>query len=108
LLVAHFRKAGDEARDRLKAMAQTQDGFEIARVDLRLRGPGELLGTRQSGQLLLEIGDLYRDEKILDEARDEAFALVDADPDLARPEHQAAAEALERRWAGRISLARIG
>ncbi len=108
LLIAHFRKAGPEARQRLEALAATQDGFELARVDLKLRGPGELLGTRQSGQALLEVADLYRDEAILEEAREEAFALVAADPDLARPEHAAAAEALRGRWASRLSLAQVG
>jgi ATP-dependent DNA helicase RecG len=108
LLIAHFRRTGDEARERLRAMEETQDGFEIARVDLRIRGPGELVGTRQSGQKVLEIADLYRDEAILEEAREEAFALIDADPDLARPENGAAKEALRLRWAGRLSLAQIG
>ncbi|BDG06601.1 ATP-dependent DNA helicase RecG [Anaeromyxobacter oryzae] len=108
LLLAHFKRAGDEARERLKAMERTQDGFEIARVDLQLRGPGELLGTRQSGQQLLEIADLYRDEAILEEAREEAFALIEADPTLARMEHAAAREALLGRWGRRVSLARIG
>jgi ATP-dependent DNA helicase RecG len=89
-------------------MEATQDGFELARVDLRLRGPGELLGTRQSGQQLLEVADLYRDEAILEEAREEAFALVEADPGLSRPEHAAAGEALRGRWAARTSLARVG
>ncbi len=108
LLIAHFRKAGEEARERLQAMVDTQDGFELARVDLKLRGPGELLGTRQSGEALLEVADLYRDEAILEEAREEAFALVEADPSLARPEHAAAREALAGRWAGRLSLAQVG
>ncbi|HZZ84536.1 MAG TPA: ATP-dependent DNA helicase RecG [Anaeromyxobacteraceae bacterium] len=108
LLIAHFKKAGDEARERLEAMTSTQDGFEIARVDLKLRGPGELLGTRQSGQRFLEVADLYRDEAILDEAREEATALVAADPELAAPEHAAAAEALAERWAERLSLAQVG
>jgi ATP-dependent DNA helicase RecG len=108
LLLAHYRRAGDDARERLEAMAQTQDGFELARVDLKLRGPGELLGTRQSGQKLLEVADLYRDEAILEEAREEAFALVEADPELGRPEHAAAGEALRERWAGRLSLAQVG
>ncbi|MGB8931104.1 MAG: helicase-related protein, partial [Anaeromyxobacteraceae bacterium] len=108
LLLAHFKRAGDDARERLEAMVRTQDGFEIARVDLKLRGPGELLGTRQAGQRLLEVADLYRDEAILEEARAEAFALVDADPSLARPENAAACEALQARWAGRLSLAQVG
>jgi ATP-dependent DNA helicase RecG len=108
LLVAHFARAGDEARERLAVMERTQDGFEIARADLELRGPGEIVGTRQSGQNPLDIADLYRDEAILEEARAEAFALVDADPDLAAAEHAAAAEALAERWAGRLSVAQVG
>jgi ATP-dependent DNA helicase RecG len=108
LLLAQLRQAGADARERLKALCQTQDGFELARVDLKLRGPGELLGTRQSGTALLEVADLYRDEAILDEAREEAFALVEADPDLADPAHRATARALAARWAGRLSLAQVG
>jgi len=108
LLVAHFKRAGDEGRERLRVMETTQDGFEIARADLRIRGWGELLGTRQSGQKLLEIADLYRDEAILEEAREEAFAIVEADPELSRPEHAAAAEALGERWAERLSLGQVG
>jgi ATP-dependent DNA helicase RecG len=108
LLLAHFRRAGDDARERLRAMEETQDGFELARVDLRIRGFGELVGTRQSGQPLFEVADLYRDDAILEEAREEALAIVDADPELALPEHAAAREALAERWAGRLSLAQVG
>jgi ATP-dependent DNA helicase RecG len=108
LLVARLRQAGAEARERLEALVASQDGFELARVDLKLRGPGELMGTRQSGQALLEIADLYRDEAILEEAREEAFGLVAADPELARPEHAATGEALRSRWASRLSLAQVG
>ncbi len=108
LLLAQLRQAGADARERLEALCQTQDGFELARVDLKLRGPGELLGTRQSGQALLEVADLYRDEAILDEAREEAFALVEADPDLASPANRTTARALAVRWTGRLSLAQVG
>jgi ATP-dependent DNA helicase RecG len=108
LLLAHFRRAGDDARERLRVMESVQDGFEIARADLRIRGPGELIGTRQAGQKLFEIADLYRDEAILEEARAEAFATAESDPELSRPEHAAAAEALAIRWADRLSLAQVG
>ena len=107
LLVAHYARAGDEARERLRTMTRSQDGFEIARADLRIRGPGELLGTRQAGAPLFQIADLYRDESILDEAREEAFRLAEEDPALRRPENQAAAEALAH-WSSRLSLARVG
>jgi ATP-dependent DNA helicase RecG len=108
LLIAHHRGAGEDARERLRAVERTNDGFELAREDLRIRGPGELLGTRQSGQKLFEIADLYRDEAILEEAREEAFRLVERDPDLSAAEHRAAAEALRLRWAERLSLAQVG
>jgi ATP-dependent DNA helicase RecG len=108
LLVAHRGGAGDDARERLHVMETTQDGFEIAGADLRIRGSGELLGTRQSGHEVLDVADLYRDGAILDDARREAFAVVASDPDLARPEHAAAAEALRERWAERLSLAQVG
>jgi ATP-dependent DNA helicase RecG len=107
LLIAHFARAGGEARERLKTMVRTQDGFEIARADLRIRGPGEMLGTRQAGQPIFDVADLYRDEAILDEAREEAFRLAEVDPGLKRPENAPTAEALER-WASRLSLARVG
>jgi len=107
MLIAHFANSGRDARERLKTMVRTQDGFEIARADLRIRGPGEMLGTRQAGQPILDVADLYRDEAILDEAREEAFRLAELDPGLKRPENRAAGEALER-WAARLSLARVG
>jgi ATP-dependent DNA helicase RecG len=107
LLVAHYARAGDGARERLRVMTRTQDGFEIARADLRIRGPGELLGTRQAGQPIFDVADLYRDEAILDEAREEAFRLAAQDPALERPENAATAAALAR-WSDRLSLARVG
>jgi ATP-dependent DNA helicase RecG len=107
LLVAHLSRAGGEARERLRTMVRSQDGFEIARADLRIRGPGEMLGTRQAGQPILEVADLYRDEAILEEAREEAFRLAEEDPELTHPGNATTAEALER-WATRLSLARVG
>ncbi len=107
LLVTGGAGAGGDARERLRTMVATQDGFEIARADLRIRGPGEMLGTRQAGQPLFEVADLYRDEAILDEAREDAMRLAEADPDLSRPENEPCREALER-WSSRLSLARVG
>jgi ATP-dependent DNA helicase RecG len=69
----------DEARERLTAMAQTQDGFVIAEKDLRLRGPGDFFGTRQSGLPQLRAGDLTRDADLLELAFNEARARVDDD-----------------------------
>jgi ATP-dependent DNA helicase RecG len=65
----------------------TTNGFELAEKDFELRGPGELLGTRQHGLPPLRIADLRRDSSIVAEARADAQALIAADPGLARPEH---------------------
>ncbi|MEY3984332.1 MAG: hypothetical protein RL160_1891 [Bacteroidota bacterium] len=75
------------ARRRLQTMCTTNDGFEIARVDMELRGPGDLEGTRQSGLLDLKLSDLIKDEPLLMQARETAAQLLQADPDLQKPEH---------------------
>jgi ATP-dependent DNA helicase RecG len=80
------------ARDRLRAMAETSDGFEIARRDLAIRGPGEFMGARQSGDALLRFADLEADEALLRHARNVA-------PRLLR-EHPQAAAAVVERWLG--------
>ena len=99
---------GPEARQRLQTMEKTTDGFRIAEADLELRGPGEFLGTRQSGLPDFTVAVLARDQTILSEAREEAFALVNEDPDLRKPENVAVREQLLHRWRGRLSLARVG
>jgi ATP-dependent DNA helicase RecG len=97
-----------EARRRIDAMTETQDGFRIAEVDLELRGPGTFFGTRQSGLPEFRVADLLRDGRVLEEARQEAFPLVAADPSLQRPEHRALREALLARWRGKLDLASVG
>ncbi len=76
-------RLGESARERLKAMAQTNDGFEIARRDLEIRGPGEFLGARQSGDAMLRFADLATDNALLEWARQEAPMLLDRHPHLA-------------------------
>jgi ATP-dependent DNA helicase RecG len=99
---------GQEARRRLEAMTETQDGFRIAEADLRLRGPGDFFGTRQSGLPEFRVADLLRDGPVLEEARQEAFALVERDPDLSRPEHRWLRGTLLTRWRGKLALASAG
>jgi ATP-dependent DNA helicase RecG len=81
-------KRSHEAQTRLQTMVQTNDGFEIAEVDLRLRGPGNLMGTQQSGVLQLKIADLLKDQKILKKARFYAQKIVEVDPGLSSEKHQ--------------------
>ena len=76
-------RLGEAARERLRAMAETNDGFEIARRDLEIRGPGEFLGARQSGEAMLRFADLATDTALLEWARAEAPMLLDTYPHLA-------------------------
>jgi ATP-dependent DNA helicase RecG len=80
------------ARQRLEVLVRTSDGFEIAEMDLRLRGPGQVLGTRQSGLPDLALASLTEDGTVLEEARDVARQITAADPEL--QQHQGLAHAL--------------
>lgn len=88
LLMSSF-KLSNESRQRIQTMVRTNNGFEIAEADLRLRGPGNIEGTQQSGILNLRLADLARDGKILKTAREIASRILENDPNLQRPEHQA-------------------
>jgi ATP-dependent DNA helicase RecG len=93
----------DEARERLKAMTDTTDGFEIAERDLRLRGPGDFFGTRQAGMPTFRLIDLVRDRELLETAQGEAarwFASMAPTPD--------ALDRLLHSWADRFRLIEVG
>ncbi|PKP02705.1 MAG: ATP-dependent DNA helicase RecG [Bacteroidetes bacterium HGW-Bacteroidetes-6] len=96
----------DEAKARIKAMLDTNDGFRIAEADLKLRGPGDIMGTRQSGDIDFKYIDLVRDEKIIDHARNIAEQICANDSSLSKPEHQCLLEALKQRFGG-TTLAEI-
>lgn len=83
LMTGH--KLSDDSKTRLQTMTQTNDGFEIAEVDLKLRGPGDLMGTQQSGVLTLKIADIVKDNDILKTARYYAIQLLKSDPNLEDP-----------------------
>ncbi len=87
ILMTSFKLSAD-SKTRLETMTRTNDGFEIAEVDLKLRGPGDLMGTQQSGVLHLKIADIIKDNDILKIARSEAWALLRDDPAFAKAENQ--------------------
>jgi ATP-dependent DNA helicase RecG len=76
-----------DAQERLQAFVASNDGFQLAELDFALRGPGDLLGTRQHGLPPLRIADLVRDAAVVELAREDARALVKADPGLTLPQH---------------------
>lgn len=81
-------KLSNDSQVRMDTMCRTNDGFEIAEVDLKLRGPGDLMGTQQSGVLNLRMADLVKDQQILSLARQQAVLLLQNDIKLENPEHQ--------------------
>jgi ATP-dependent DNA helicase RecG len=98
----------DEARLRLEAFAKTTDGFQLADIDFQLRGPGELLGTRQHGLPPLRIADLQRDGELLARARADANRLVADDPDLSSPKWERLKRQVTVRYGHALELGDVG
>jgi ATP-dependent DNA helicase RecG len=98
----------DDAQRRLKAFSKTTDGFELAEIDLAIRGPGDLFGTRQHGLPPLRIADLLRDGEILSEARRDAVELVQRDPGLASVEHARLRRMMLHRYGQVLNLGDVG
>ena len=94
LMTGH--KLSEDSKTRLQTMTHTNDGFEIAEVDLKLRGPGDLMGTQQSGVLNLKIADIVKDNQVLKSARYYAGKLLKEDPNLALPQNQGTQHAYSR------------
>jgi ATP-dependent DNA helicase RecG len=97
-----------DARTRMETMVRTSNGFEIAEVDLRLRGPGDMAGTQQSGVMDFHIADISRDSQLLQYSRDVALKVLEEDAELARQENTPLLKELnrikkEKPYWGRIS-----
>jgi len=92
------------ARRRLEVLTETTDGFRIAEEDLRLRGPGEIFGTRQHGLPELKVADLVEDFELLRLARRDAFAIIADDPALTAPHHQELRREMLKAYGGRLDL----
>ncbi|HDQ03436.1 MAG TPA: ATP-dependent DNA helicase RecG [Deltaproteobacteria bacterium] len=107
ILLADYKCSAD-ARKRLQVMEKTTDGFLLAEEDLLIRGPGDFLGTRQSGMPDFRVASIIRDARILNEAKEDAFALAARDPLLEKPEHAILKETLIMKWQGKLDLARTG
>lgn len=106
-LMAEYKKT-PEAEERLKVIEATTDGFKISEADLKMRGAGDFFGTRQSGLPDLKIADIVRDQEILVAAREAAFALVEADPELRAPEHAATRSHFAKTAPRSLGFARVG
>ncbi len=100
-------KLGADSKTRIETMVQTNDGFEISETDLKLRGPGDLMGTQQSGALDLLIADLGKDGELLKTAREEAQAILQADPELEKPENKAIRLQVESMKKATVNWSRI-
>ncbi|MFT4545140.1 MAG: ATP-dependent DNA helicase RecG [Polaribacter sp.] len=100
-------KLGQEARTRMETMVRTNDGFEIAEVDMKLRGPGDIQGTQQSGQPLFKISNLSKDGQILQAARSAAIDLLSEDPNLEKRENALTNHHLVQGMKNRPNWARV-
>ncbi|MEE2834938.1 MAG: ATP-dependent DNA helicase RecG [Myxococcota bacterium] len=100
----HDPNCGQTARHRLRVLENSSDGFELAMEDLRLRGPGEMAGVRQSGADRYHHADLVGDSEMVVTARQHAEALIQGDPDLTKDEHRPLAAVLRGRFAHRLAL----
>ena len=94
ILMTEYKISAD-SKIRIDTMVRTNNGFEIAETDLKLRGPGDLIGTQQSGILELTIADLSKDQAILIQAREEAIDILKNDPELMQPDHTAIRQQVE-------------
>jgi len=95
------------ASQRLRVLRETTDGFRIAEEDLRMRGPGELLGTRQHGFPELRVANLVEDTDLLMQARDDAAAIAESDPRLRQPVHSALRDELRRRFRDKVAFIEV-
>jgi ATP-dependent DNA helicase RecG len=98
----------DDSRKRLESFVESTDGFALAEVDFALRGPGDLLGTKQHGLPPLRIADLVRDAHVVDEARGDAQALLSQDPGLADPSHERLRRQMLKRYGEVLDLGDVG
>ncbi|MDB5322852.1 MAG: recG [Phycisphaerales bacterium] len=99
---------GDIARERLTVMTQSNNGFEIAERDLQLRGPGEFFGTRQHGLPEFKLADITQEMELLQQAKDDALALLGEDPHLRQPAHAKLRAALRAMFGDTLPLAQVG
>ena len=100
--------AEETAAERLKVFQRTQDGFEIARADLAIRGSGDFFGSQQHGQPVLRFADLTLDDDLVRTAREHARATIDPDPDLVAPENAVRRHLLDSRFGDRLRLRTVG
>jgi len=98
---------GADSKTRIETMVKTNNGFEISETDLKLRGPGDLMGTQQSGALDLLIADLSKDGEWLQKARETAIRVLEADPDLSKPENSAIRLQIDSRRKTAVNWSRI-
>ena len=102
------KRLSREGRHRLEVIQESTDGFYVAEQDLKIRGPGELLGTKQSGLPELRVGDILHHAVLLEQARQASFTLLEADPSLSLQEHRVLLQAVQARWGRQFQFATVG
>jgi len=102
-------KVSEDGERRLDAMVRTSDGFQIAELDLELRGPGEFFGTRQAGMPSFQVANLIRDRQLLEIAKREAAAVLEGpNPEISQDEIKKALRHMRNRWQKSYGLVEVG
>ncbi|WP_103327403.1 ATP-dependent DNA helicase RecG [Bacteroidetes bacterium endosymbiont of Geopemphigus sp.] len=107
-LLMSDEKISNEARARIEVICRSNNGFEIAEEDLRLRGPGDLMGTKQSGLLDLRIANIFKDSCVLGKAREQVMILTREDPELLASNHHKILEMFQKKYREKLSWGKIG
>jgi ATP-dependent DNA helicase RecG len=108
-ILMHGEKVSEEGQRRLDAMVRTHDGFQIAELDLELRGPGEFFGTKQAGLPSFRVANIIRDRQLLEAAkREAAFVLSGPNQEISREEINRALKHMRERWALSYGLVEVG
>jgi ATP-dependent DNA helicase RecG len=94
----------DEAKERLETMNKTNDGFKIAEEDLKQRGPGDLFGVKQSGELVFRVGDIYHDSDLVKEAAMDADRILNEDPNLSSTQYSVLRDVLNTKSANLVDF----
>ena len=102
------KSTSEESRKRLESFVESNDGFVLAEVDFQIRGPGDLLGTKQHGLPPLRMADLVRDAAVVEQARNDAIALLAGDAGLAKPEHDRLRRQMLKRYGQVLELGDVG
>ena len=107
-VLAASENISNEGKERINAMIQYTDGFKLSETDLKMRGPGDFFGVRQSGMPELKYANLFEDAELLNKARKDAFRIIKNDPLLEHSKNRVIKQGIVKKWKKTLDMIRIG